>query len=421
MYRLIYTLLLSLLMPLILLRLYWRGRSNPAYRQRIAERFGRVATPATSVQVWIHAVSVGETMAARPLIEKLIAEYGEQAVYVSTTTPTGSDTVRRLFADRVLHGYFPYDLPWLAARYLKRIQPALFISMETEIWPNFWHQCQRNGIPLMLANARLSSRSTRRYRRVCGFISSVLNQATLIACRNAQDKQHFLSLGVQAEKVKVVGDIKLDIQLQQADKEQGKQWRAQWGTNRPVLVAASTHQGEDTMLLDAFATLQKSIPDLLIILVPRHPERFAEVSQLIDNYGYKQQKRSAQQPFAATTEVILGDSMGEMMSWYHSADVVFVGGSLVNTGGHNPLEPLACQVPVVSGPHTFNFATLFAQLQQADAIRIAQNQDELVQQLDELLKNKQLQHEITSKGMQIIQQNKGATERIMQFVIEVIK
>lgn len=415
-YRFFYHFLLALLMPVILLRLLWRSRANPAYRKRISERFGFVPRPDSPVAVWVHCVSVGETMAAKPLILALIDTFGERAVLVTTTTPTGSDTVRQLFADRVLHTYFPYDLSWIVRRYLRRIQPRVFISMETEIWPNFWQQCSRLGVPVMLVNARLSARATRRYGKIRGFITPVLNQAAVIACRNTQDQEHFLSLGVEADRVQVVGDLKSDIQVSASDVHSARELSQQWGASRLVFVAASTHKGEDEIILEVFAALRQMQPDLLLILVPRHPERFTEVGRLIRTTSYKTANRCSGEPFTTDTDIILGDTMGEMMIWYSCADVVFIGGSLVARGGHNPLEPLACGAAVVSGLHVFNFSVLYERLLKAEAVCMVADADGLQAQVGELLCNFELRQRIIAQGRRVLQQDIGATERIMALI-----
>ncbi len=414
--RFIYTLLLGLLIPIIVLRLFWRSKSNPDYRQRISERFAVIPAPNTSIKVWIHAVSVGEAIAAKPLIEMLLAIHGDKRIMVSTTTPTGSDTIKRLFKERVIHHYFPYDIPFLVKRYLRILKPEIMVCMETEIWPNLWHRCHQQNIPIILANARLSTRSTHRYQRFQKFISSVLNCASLIACRNEQDAKNFkglLGADSKANLVKVVGDIKSDIQVSDIDREKGENYKKQWGFSRPVMVAASTHDGEDSLVLDIYTTLKSTIHNLLLVIVPRHPERFTEVAMLIQSRGFHSQRRSTLEPFTEEVEVVLGDSMGEMMSWYVAADIVFMGGSLVPTGGHNPLEPLACAVPVISGPHIFNFKNTFEVLEARQAAFISQDIDNLTDKALNLLTNEGLSKQAGEKGLAVINKNRGATQRLV--------
>lgn len=419
MYRLVYTLLLYCLLPSILFRLWWRSTGKTGkkgHRERIAERLGIVPKPEAPIKIWLHTVSVGETMAAKPLIEKLIKTYGDQAVLVSSTTLTGSDTVQRLFADRVVHHYFPYDLPLMMDRALQQIQPDVFVSMETEIWPNCWHYCYQLGIPLVLANARLSTRSTKRYLKIQSFISSVLSHASLIACRHQQDQQNFEKLGAKPNQIKVLGDIKSDIQLSSENKQKGQLFKQQWGDSCQVLVAASTHEGEDAQLLDVYGELKKTIKGLLLVLVPRHPERFSSVRRLIDERGFHRQDRSSNEPFSNQVEVILGDSMGELMAWFVAADIVFMGGSLVEVGGHNPLEPLACGKVVITGSYIYNFNELYPLLRQHKAACIVQNIKELQQQSSLLLLDKNLAQKMGDNGKKIVEQNKGATSRLLEAI-----
>ena len=407
-------------MPLILLRLLWRSLSNEAYRKRIPERFGFISHKASdavpAIKIWVHAVSVGETMAAKPLIDKLIKIYGDQAILVTTTTPTGSDTVQRLFGKKVLHHYYPYDLPFIVDQYLKRIKPDVFVSMETEIWPNLWHSCRKMKIPVVLANARLSSRSTRRYQKVQTFISNVLKNASLIACRNQQDADNFNSIGAETKSVKVLGDIKSDSHVSDTDIQKGRDFKQQWGSSRLVLVAASTHEGEDSLILDLYDSLKTAI-DLLLVIAPRHPERFIEVGNLIKKRGFTMQKRSTNKPFSKQTEVVLGDSMGEMMVWFSAADLVFMGGSLVPTGGHNPLEPLACGKAVISGSHVFNFDETYKLLVEQEAAYLAKDIDELTHITNKLLTDVKLRTQIGENGLASISQNRGATDRLVQAIV----
>ncbi len=418
--RFIYTFLLCLLIPVIVLRLLWKSRISPAYRQRIAERFAFIPSPETTIKVWLHSVSVGETIAAKPLIEKLLERYGEKAILVTTTTPTGSDTVLRLFGDRVLHHYFPYDIPVLVNRYLQTIKPEIVVCMETEIWPNLWHSCHQRNIPVVLANARLSTRSKQSYLKVKGFINAVLKDASLIACRNNQDEANFKALFSKQEdavkRIEVLGDIKSDIELSDADRQQGADFKHQWGEQRLVLVAASTHEGEDSLVLDMYKNLKKTISDLLLVIVPRHPERFSDVADLVQARGYTLQRRSDGTSFDENAEVVLGDSMGEMMSWFATADVVFMGGSLVPTGGHNPLEPLACSVAVISGPHIFNFTTTFERLQVDNAAMVADDVHELTSMALMLLTDKNRRRIAGDAGLAMIKGNQGATQRLVDAI-----
>ncbi|MBU0654186.1 MAG: lipid IV(A) 3-deoxy-D-manno-octulosonic acid transferase [Gammaproteobacteria bacterium] len=357
--RYLYTLLFNLLIPLLVLSLLWRSRKNPAYGQRIDERFGYVRSTRPYTRcIWLHAVSVGEVMAARPLLERLLKDFPDVALWVTTTTPTGSDTVKRLFGDRVQHSYCPYDLPDSLARFFRRVKPEMLLVMETEIWPNLYKACANRNIPLLLVNARLSARSYQGYARLGRLISDTLGLASWIGARSQQDADHFRQLGAKPEQVETCGNIKFDMQIPAGLDASAAALRQQWG-KRPVWVAGSTHEGEDSAILHVYQRLQQQLPDLLLVLVPRHPERFATVRQLCVEAGFDTLTRSSGEPLKPSTQILLGDSMGELLLWYALADVAFIGGSLVPHGGHNPLEAAIWGVPVVSGKHTENFTDMF--------------------------------------------------------------
>ncbi len=384
--RLIYSVVLYFLLPLILLRLLIKSRKNKGYRLRIAERLGWVPTTSKNKKIiWLHAVSVGETIAAKPLINRLLQDHPDYSLLITSTTPTGSATVKKLFSDRVLHSYFPYDLPHLVQRFISRINPQLLIIVETEIWPNLYAACAQKNIPLLLVNARLSTKSTRQYLRLKRLVSETLSYATLIAVRSEEDRQHFLSLGAPTKKLELTGNIKFDIAINKKVSKQGELLKAQWGKERPVWVAASTHAGEDEIILAIFKRLKQSFPMLLLIIVPRHPERFDDVYQLISDSNYQAQKRSNHTLFQPDTDIILGDSMGEMLLWYAAADLAFIGGSLVETGGHNPLEATALGLPVISGCYTFNFNDIYPPLCDAQITWIEQDANHIQQRIIKVL------------------------------------
>ncbi len=417
--RLLYTVLMYLLTPIFVLRLLWRSRANPAYRHRLAERFGFGTL--SGACIWLHAVSVGETIAARPLIERLLQAYPHYPLLVTTTTPTGSDTVKRLFGERVKHCYLPYDLPDALARFLRRVQPVLLVVMETEIWPNLYAACAQRNIPLMLANARLSERSVRGYARVGTLVGETLANVSLIAARGEQDALHFEQLGAYSEQVVVCGNIKFDLQLPAGLAEQGKQLRQQWGENRPVWVAASTHQGEDESVLRVFAHLREQLPDLLLVIVPRHPERFDAVARLCAATGFASVRRSSGAAFSPETVIIVGDSMGEMLLWYAAADVAFIGGSLIAHGGHNPLEAAAFGVPVVSGGHVHNFADIFPPLCEAGGAVLVADEALLYAQLLAWLQDAAAQQQAGDAAKVFFQQNQGALACLMHQIQTLIQ
>ncbi|MCC6076410.1 lipid IV(A) 3-deoxy-D-manno-octulosonic acid transferase [Pseudomonas sp. GCM10022188] len=404
-----YTLLFHLALPLIALRLYLRGRQAPAYRRRVAERFSFSLPALKPGGIWVHAVSVGESIAAAPLIKALLERHPELPVTVTCMTPTGSERIRALFGERVQHCYLPYDLPWAAARFLDRLRPKLAVIMETELWPNHIHQCARRGIPTVLANARLSEKSARGYARFAGLTRPMLAEMSWIAVQTEAEAERFRQLGARSERVSITGSIKFDLRIDPELPERARALRASWGAERrPVWIAASTHAGEDELILDAHRRLLAERPDGLLILVPRHPERFEAVHVLCQRQGFSTVRRSSALPVRAEDQVLLGDTMGELLFLYALADVAFVGGSLVPNGGHNLLEPAALGLPVLSGPHLFNFLEIAAQLRAAGALLEVANGEELAAQLPILLGAPDRRRLMGSSGLDVLQASQGA-------------
>ena len=365
-----YSVLLSLLLPLLVLRLLWRSRLAPAYRRRLGERLGRIDLAIDGRPlVWVHAVSLGETLAARPLIDGLLASHPDHQVLVTTTTPTGSAQVLRLFGDRVLHVYAPWDTPAAVQRFLRRTQPRLLVLMETELWPNLLHYCAAAGCAVVLANARLSARSARGYARVATTTRRMLAAIDLIAAQHAADAGRFVALGAPTERVRVTGSIKFDVCLDASLRDAAARLVERWClAQRPVLIVASTHEGEDEIALDAFATLRARAPGALLLLAPRHPERFDAVHRRCRDAGLVVRRRSLGDDVDATVEVLLVDTLGELLMLFGIADVAVIGGSFVPNGGHNPLEAAVWGLPVLCGPSMFNFADITAQLSSAGAL-----------------------------------------------------
>ena len=372
--------------------------------------------------LWIHAVSVGETQAALPLIKALQQRYPQMTLVVTTTTPTGSARVRAALGDTVFHVYAPYDLPGAVRRFLQRTRPRVAIIMETELWPNLIHGCQKHGIPVIVANARLSARSAAGYQRVAGLTREALQNITVIAAQAQADAQRFIALGADPARVRITGNIKFDITLAADLQQRAAALRHTWGAQRPVWIAASTHanstSSEDEQVLTAFAAVRLVLPDSLLILVPRHPERFAKVTALCRKSGYNVWLRSEQKPYDASPDIFIGDSMGELMLFYAASDVAFVGGSLVAHGGHNLLEPAALGIPVITGPHTFNFADISRMLLQADAARQVGTAAELAAVVITFLQNDALRRATGEKGRRLIEQNRGALEKLMTVIGE---
>ncbi len=415
--RLLYNLLTYLIVPLALLRLYWRGYQDPEHRHRWRERLGYVA-PLPSGCLWIHAVSVGEARAALPLIRALRARYPDYPLLVTTTTLTGSRQVREALGAHVHHVYVPYDLPGAVQRFLQQTQPRIAIIMETELWPNLLRQSAHAKIPILLANARLSERSARNYSRMVGTLTaSMLQDISLIAAQTDADAERFRTLGASGVKVEVVGNIKYDLTLPGDLFEQGQTLRQEFlGKSRPVWIAASTHAGEDEQLLDALAQVRKNQPDVLFLLVPRHPERFNKVATLCQQRGFKVARRSEQRPCSLDIAIFLGDSMGELLLFYAASDLAFVGGSLVAKGGHNVLEPALLGLPVLFGNHMFNFSEIGQRLLAAKAAWQVKDSAELAATVGRLLANPELCQHIGKRGQAVVECHRGALNTLLKRV-----
>jgi 3-deoxy-D-manno-octulosonic-acid transferase len=413
--RQFYSLLIVLLLPLLLLRLYWRGFKAPFYRERWRERLGFLPLPGEPACIWLHAVSVGEVQAVAPLIRQLLAS-SDQTLVITTTTPTGAQRVRELFGDEVRHYFAPFDAPFIVKRFFARLQPKLLILVETEIWPNLIHTADGVGVPILLANARLSVRSARRYHRFAGLTRETLQKITLIAPHGEADAQRFCALGARRSQVEVTGSIKFDIRLPASLRERSDVLRREWGTERPVWLAASTHEGEDEQVLAAHRTVKAAIPESLLVLVPRHPERFDQVAELIRVGGFSCVRRSARRACGADVEVFLGDSMGELTLFMGAADVAFIGGSLVPHGGHNLLEAAAQGVPVLIGPHMFNFAEISELFLRQQAALQVNSSTELAQQLIRWLSDASERSQFGERGRELVDRNRGALQRLYGLV-----
>ncbi|PAU60792.1 3-deoxy-D-manno-octulosonic acid transferase [Pseudomonas sp. PIC25] len=412
--RLLYTLLFHLGLPLIALRLAWRAWRAPAYARRIGERFGFGLPAVSAGGIWVHAVSVGESIAAAPMIRALQARHPGVPITVTCMTPTGSERIRALFGDSVRHCYLPYDLPWAAARFLDRVQPRLAVIMETELWPNHIHACARRDIPVALANARLSERSARGYARFAKLTAPMLAEMSWLAVQTEAEAERFRRLGARAETVSVTGSIKFDLTIDPALLERAALLREQWGLNgRPAWIAASTHAGEDEVVLAAHRQVLQRHPEALLILVPRHPERFNGVFELCRREGFATERRSTGVAVTGQTQVLVGDTMGELLFLYALADQAFVGGSLVPNGGHNLLEPAALGKPVLSGPHLFNFLDIAAQLRDAGALCETDDAPALAETLLQLWDEPACAERMRAAGLAVLQNNQGALQRLL--------
>jgi 3-deoxy-D-manno-octulosonic-acid transferase len=420
--RYFYSALLYCLIPLILLRMFLRSRVAPAYRARLAERFG-VFTPdkdrGDKPVLWVHAVSLGETIAAAPVIEALLERYPRHRMVVTTTTPTGSERVKALFGNRVFHVYAPWDLPGGVKRFLKSVQPDLLLIMETELWPNMLHYSQRAGCRIVLANARMSQRSANGYARFSTLTRNMLAGLNVVACQSQSDGDRLLTLGLSKNKLKVTGSIKFDLELDAQIRLTAEQLSESWhAADRPILVVASTHPGEDEQVLAAFAQLRKTAENCLLVLVPRHPERFDTVYEQCVLDGWKVLRRSAGQPPSFSDDIILGDTMGELLLLLSLADVAVIGGSLVEHGGHNVLEASAWGVPVVTGPHMFNFAQISELLTEAGAVITLDDPLKLGQCLADLFADRVKRETMGAIAQQVVADNRGAKQRLLALIEE---
>ena len=407
----LYTLLLRLLLPWALIRLWWRSRKNPLYAPRWAERLGYGA-PLTPGSVWIHAVSVGEVRAAAPLIRALLGDYPNLPLLITTTTLTGAAQADMLFGSSVAHRFAPFDLPGAIGRFLRANRPRAAVILETELWPNLFQGLRQARIPLLLANVRLSERSYRRYRPFKRLMKAVLAVATIIAAQSESDAARLRALGAPEARVHVTGNMKFEMSPTAGLREAAQALRYLWG-ERLVWVAASTHQGEEGIILAVHARLQSTFPQLLLILVPRHPERFEAVAKLGRSRGLSLVERSLGLPVTEDTAVLLGDTMGELMLFFAASDCAFIGGSLVNTGGHNPLEALALGVPAVFGPHMFNFAEIAQLTLKAGAGTQVYDSEELTEAIAHYLGDRDARIAAGRAGEDLVRQNQGACARTL--------
>ena len=422
--RTFYTALFYLGLPLVAIRLWLRARKAPAYAKRIGERFSYAMPALQPGGIWVHAVSVGESIAAAPMIRALLQRYPQLPITVTCMTPTGSERIQALFATepRIQHCYLPYDLPCAAARFLDRAQPKLAVIMETELWPNHIHQCAQRGIPVALANGRLSERSAKCYGSFSKLTAPMLAEMIFIAVQTEAEAQRFRDLGARPETVEVTGSIKFDLTIDPQLLQRAAQLRGQWqALERPVWIAASTHEGEDEVVLNAHRRLLANHPDALLILVPRHPERFNSVFELCQREGFATLRRSTAANVDAQTSVLLGDTMGELLFLYALADSAFVGGSLVPNGGHNLLEPAALAKPVISGPHLFNFLDIAAQLREAGALVEVDDAEGLAVEVQRLFELPRDAQRMADAGLAVMRRNQGALQRLLDGLGRLIK
>jgi 3-deoxy-D-manno-octulosonic-acid transferase len=421
----LYQTALVLARPLVHVRLWWRARREPEYGKRQAERFGHTPSSIRKYPIWFHTVSAGETIAAAPLIRDLAAHYSDLPFLVTTMTPTGSAQVQERLAEYVDHCYAPYDFKACVRRFFDTVQPRVLILMETELWPNIIAEAKRRGVPVMLINARLSQRSAQGYARLAKLTRSMLSNIEHIACQTPEHRDRFIGLGAAGEKVSVTGSVKYDISLPADFAALQDALRGQFGLNAqtPVWIAASTHPGEDEIVLEAHRILIQRIPGLRLLLVPRHPVRCDEVGVLIEaqDFTYVLQSESElNPPGQLNAEVILGDTMGTLLTLYGLAQVAYVGGSLVDNGGHNPIEPALVGMPVVCGPFQYNFADVMDSMARVGGLQSVTSAEDLARAVGDWLENDEARQQAAAAALSVVDRNRGAEERIQALICDLI-
>jgi 3-deoxy-D-manno-octulosonic-acid transferase len=417
--RILYSILWWVGIPFIVMRLWWRGRKEPGYRKHVAERLGFYPdseVDRSSKVVWVHAVSVGETRAAEPLVEALLSTYPQHTVLLTHMTPTGRATGKALFGKhgaRVIQSYSPYDIKWMVSRFIRHFSPEICILMETEVWPNMIAQCFRQRVPVVIANARLSERSYKKALRLSGLFREAASKINFAAAQTEDDAKRLHKLGV--ENVQVTGSVKFDVTPLQSAVIQGEQLRQKLNGKR-VLLCASTREGEEMLILEAFGKTR--LDNTLLVIVPRHPQRFDEVEKLIQDKGFPMRRRSLldDAPISPEVSVVLGDSMGEMFAYYTACDLAFIGGSLLPLGGQNLIEACAVGKPVLTGPHTFNFEEAANNAIAAGAAIRVNDAQMMLQEAQHLLKNDAEREGMGTRARAFAAQHRGATQRTMKLL-----
>jgi len=418
--RLFYTLLFYLLTPFVLLRLFWRGFKAPEYRRRWLERLAIYNKSYSSDVIWIHAVSVGEAEAVFPLVKRLQNNYPSYHFLVTTTTPTGSARVKAVLADSVAHVYLPYDLPIVVKKFISVFKPKIAIIMEKEIWPNLYASCASNNIPLMIINARLSANSAKGYKKIPRLVKPALDAVSWVGSQTREDLQRFVEIGANKNAITVTGNLKFDLSLGEALVQQAKEIRLRLFSERFVWIIASTHDKEEAVFFEIYPQLKKLIPELLLVVVPRHPERFEQVKQLAETMQLKTCMRSAGKSSTVDTDVFIVDTMGELKTFYGAADICFVGGSMVPVGGHNILEPAAIGVPIMFGPYMINFKDISKNVLDLKAAIQCVDKKALIDTVMHLYVDDEDRDALAARAKQFVASNQGATEATVKLIADQI-
>ncbi len=409
--RFLYALVWCVVAPLAVVRLWWRGRKQPGYRTAIRERFGRYAPCPPGPRIWIHAVSLGETRAAAPIVEALLARHPHHRILLTHMTPTGRAAGEELFGDRVERAWLPYDIGFAVRAFVRHFRPEIGILLETELWPRLIAECKSENVPVALANARLSERSTRRYARFPVIARWAIENLAGIAAQTSADAHRFVSLG--AAEVEVIGNVKFDLEVPADVEARGRELREALGASRPVWVAGSTRDGEEALLLDAFAAMPSEV---LLVLVPRHPQRFDEVAQVALSRGFECARRSVGGPVPASTRVVIGDTMGEMLAYYAASDLVLMGGSFLDYGSQNLIEACALGRPVIVGRHTYNFEQAAeGALAAGAAIRVEDAAKGLEAALS-LTREAGRRDRMGAAAREFVRAHRGATRRLVEWL-----
>jgi len=404
------------------LRLYFLGFRTPAYRQRWRERFAVLPRlEITRPVLWLHAVSVGEVEASTPLIDRLLTQFPQYQIVITTVTPTGAQTVQRRFADKVIHFYLPYDLPDAVQRFIRQLSPTICVVMETELWPNLYHYCHQQQIPIVIANARMSLRSLNGYRKFGPLIKKTLSCVTQIIAQSKLDADRIISLACDPDRVSIAGNLKFDVDAPPELHKRAQSIRRKLFANRSVWIAASTHDNEEDLVLDAFARILAEHADCLLIIAPRHPQRFDKVADLCVKRGFSVTRKSSDVECGDSTQIFLLDTLGDLQLYYGCADIAFVGGSLVAAGGHNMLEPAALGVPVISGEHVANFHEISSLLLEAGAVFLVKDSAELAGKVKQLLTDTGLRHQMGAYGKALVAVHRGSADHTVDILRSILE